>query len=337
MSQPSTPVLKPSDPPVGGLVEQFAEIKRCLDANMITQEEAGIMRMRIITGGTNCETKVGSTEPETLTKYFKDAELRSHQPWRRDMEKFETLSLDWAQMSIDDKRDVFLNKAKTNLLTPCETMLSVYLLYGNETDLDFLRSLLVCSSGSLRLLMHNLYVAKNREPSFLNSYGERIVDLSVPLFPAAREFSAINTMVLEESVQGGGPGRKIFKEGEEGDPLGGGPIHFFLQTNEEGNHYVDMTNVDAAVGALQREIASIKAQGNRTKAPWWKNKKQYNNNQHYQHNYASYHQPAPPYHNQQHSNQQNGNQPNNSYQARGNPSGAGEAPVSAPATVTKKN
>ena len=82
---------------------------------------------------------------------------------------------------------MFLDKAKARNLTPTEAMLSIYLLYGGETELEFLCSLVVSSSGSLRLMMHNMYVASSCDSGFLHSFGDQVIKLGEPLFPHTGE------------------------------------------------------------------------------------------------------------------------------------------------------
>lgn len=348
--------------------DQLEDIRKSLAANLITEAEAATMKQRIIDGPPvhkHIQQVVhdGSNTGD-LARYFRDAELRTHQVWRRDYEKFCTVRDDWAAMSIEEKQEIFLNKAKAGLINNTETMLSIYLLYGNDDDLNFLRSLLVNSTGSLRLLMHNLYVSSQREPSFLKSYGDRIVALSEPLFPPTKEFSALNTVLLMDDPAGGGPPKK---QSEHVDPLGGG-THLPVQSTPDGHHYVDMSVVEQVVGDIQRQIASKaapqkrwpkrnynnnnyngRAQGqanynptyNAQGYPQQQNSNYYNNNNQQNSNYQGNQQQNPNYQsNQQAQHQQHPTSYHTNSQGKGNYKGAGEPlpqiPQQTPPTTTTR-
>ena len=334
------------------LLSQLRDLKTALAEGLLTPEEADSMKQSILRG--TAPATPADDDKSSLAKYFRDAELRTHQVWRRDFEKFNTIKATWLATSLETKRAMFVDKAKARNLTPTEAMLSIYLLYGGETELEFLRSLVVSSSGSLRLMMHNMYVASACDPSFLHSFGDQVIKLGEPLFPHTADFTALNALLLDEAESGGGPaGRRFFKAADEEDPLGGGPTHFYLQTDQEGQHYTDMTNVEQSVGALQRQMGNVvasldKVMGRSTGKTWYprKNKQNQQQQQQQQHQGSQYSNQTsnPPHYLQynaqgypiQNQFQQQFSQP--SVTGRGNQAGA-EDPLqvpTAPTTVVKK-
>ena len=97
------------------------------------------------------------------------------------------------------------------------------------------------------MFMHNVCVATTRERSFMQLHGEEVVLMSVPLFQAGREFNVLNNQVLSAEVTGGGPQERrsgIFRETEEGDPMGGGISLPVQGPGQDGNYFVD----DAGAG-----------------------------------------------------------------------------------------
>ena len=340
-STTDTPEVKAVVPPTpGGIFQQFAEIDASVKAGFISEDEASCMRKRIISG-TNGQTvtNVVDEEKTALADHFKEVEMRNFQPWRRDVQKFEQIVAEWKTISLEELQDTFLAKAKAGQMSTTETMLAIYLLYGGPDQPQFLRCMLVNTSGAHRMFMHNVYVATTRERSFMQLHGEEIVRMSVPLFPAGREFNVLNNQVLSAEVTGGGPQDRrsgLFRETEEGDPMGGGISLPVQGPGQDGNYYVDMTQVQEAMFHLekQQEIVSglvagiqksqAQSRGGQ-KGGYWKNKK----NQYNQQNATppAYGQQNYPHHYSQQSNQ---------YQARGNPLGAGESPET-PATTAKRN
>jgi hypothetical protein len=354
----------PADVAQGGLVAQLRDIASAVKEGLVTTEEGERMRQRIINGPPSSHQ---DHDKEDLAKYFREAELRTHQVWRREFEKFTTIKETWMKTSLETKRAMFVDKAKARNLNPTEAMLSIYLLYGGEAELEFLRSLLVSSSGSLRLMMHNMYVASACDASFLHSFGDKIMKLSEPLFPHVSDFTAMNTMLIEEVDNGGAPERsRFFKNPDDNDPLGGGPTHFYLQTDSDGQYYTDMTTVEQTVAGLQRQLGSVQSalakvkpttsQSQGSGKQWYgKNKgKNYNNssfpynnnstspNTNYNSNTNNFPYNAQGYQNQGYQPNQQYSQtpfPHNpapSYTGRGNTTGAGEPPQQAPPTQTTR-
>ena len=235
----------------------LSNCKRWYEEDLITEAEYKEKRRFILFGPPVAAPSTTEGNEGILAKHFQESELRNLQPWRVDVQRFKTVKADWAKMSKEQKQGMFLRKAENHRLGATEAMLGMYLLYGTEEDLDFLRSLLVCSSGDQRMFMHNMYVATNREEVFMLANGHRISSLSTPLFPAFEQFNLLNDMVLqEEAVGGGGSGeRKLFREAEEGDPLGGA-MSCPVILNPDGSAYADITDIGEAVLFLQRQIAT---------------------------------------------------------------------------------
>lgn len=328
-------------PRPGSLRAELQDLKECLEDGYITKEEYEIKRATLLAGPT--QTTGPSGEKDVLAKHFIETELRNLQPWRIDVQKFQTIRDGWAKITLEEKRGMFLRKAENQRLGATEAMLGMYLLYGGEDDLDFLRSLLVSSSGEQRMFMHNMYVATNREEVFMLTHGHSIARLTSPLFPSFASFNLLNDMILAEDVSGGGVERKpLFKESEEGDPLGGG-ITFPVLVNPDGSSFVDVTDMGEAVLLLQRQISSMtsmvqsleagKAQVSKSKSTYWKNRNQrapaQQQQQHQYHNPQQQQQ----YHNpQQQAANYNPTYNQNGY--RGNVTG-GDPPTT-PATTTKR-
>lgn len=234
----------------------LAAAKRYFDKGLTTEKEYEEKRRHILFGPPATTTS-GEGNEGALAKHFQESELRNLQPWRVDVQRFQTVKADWAKMSKEQKQALFFRKAENHRLGATEAMLGMYLLYGSEDDLDFLRSLLVSSSGDQRMFMHNMYVATNREEVFMLANGHRISQLTTPLFPAFEQFNLLNDMVLaEEAVGGGGNNeKKLFKDAEEGDPLGGS-LSCPVILNPDGSAYADITDIGEAVLFLQRQIAT---------------------------------------------------------------------------------
>lgn len=321
-----------AEEPEGSMFAKLRDAKRCLDADLCTEAEYEQMRRSIMFGSSTAAP--GESSEGALAKHFQDSELRNLQPWRVDVQRFERIKADWARTTLEQKQSLFLRKAENHRLGATEAMLGMYLLYGSEEDLDFLRSLLVSSSGDQRMFMHNMYVACMREEVFLLSNGHKIPHLTTPLFPAMDEFNLLNDMVLSEEAVGGGSEKKLFKEAEEGDPLGGG-MSCPVILNPDGSAYADITDIGEAVLFLQRQIAttttalqSLQAHQTqaKSKGAFWRKK---NAPAYSSYNHQSY---GPPPVNSQYA-------PN--YNAQGYPApragnpGGGETPT-VPATVGKK-
>jgi hypothetical protein len=171
---------------------------------------------------------------------------------------------------------------------------------------------------------------------FMLANGHKIAHLAAPLFPAFEQYHLLNDMVLaEEAVGGGGIEKKIFKDPEEGDPLGGG-LSCPVILNPDGSAYADITDIGEAVLFLQRQVAtttqalqSLQAHQTQAKAKgaFWRKK---NAPAYSPYNRQSY-GPAPTH--------AQGYSP--TYNAQGYPAqrvgnpGGGETPTTPPTTVKK--
>jgi hypothetical protein len=199
--------------------EQLEEAKRCFEKKYCTEAEYDKKRELIMFGQPVSST--GGSEG-VLAKQFEAQELRNLQPWRVDLQRFQTIKADWAKMTKEQKQALFLRKAENQRLGATEAMLGMYLLYGSEADLDFFRSLLVSSSGEQRMFMHNMYVASNREEVFMLANGHKIAHLTSPLFPAFEQYHLLNDMLLaEDPVSGGGSGEEDLQGPGGGGSTGG--------------------------------------------------------------------------------------------------------------------
>jgi hypothetical protein len=317
----------------GPLFTALTEAKLCFEKGLCSQAEYDKKREAILFGP---PVSPSGGDEGVLAKHFEAKELRNLQPWRIDVQRFQTIKADWAKMTKQQKQALFLRKAENQRLGATEAMLGMYLLYGTEEDLDFLRSLLVSSSGDQRMFMHNMYVATNREEVFMLANGHKIAHLAAPLFPAFEQYHLLNDMVLaEEAVGGGGSEKKIFKDPEEGDPLGGG-LSCPVILNPDGSAYADITDIGEAVLFLQRQVAtttqalqSLQAHQTQAKAKgaFWRKK---NAPAYSPYNRQSY-GPAPTH--------AQGYSP--TYNAQGYPAqrvgnpGGGETPTTPPTTVKK--
>ena len=299
--------------------EQLLEIKECVDLGVLTEEEAKMARAAVLDSIKIAvsEPKTTTPDPDSLATYLKASERRAQQPWRKDYEQYQAIAHDWEEMSMETLQELFVDDAKNGQLQASEAMLGIYLLFGGEKELQFLRRLLVNAKGSLRLLMHNFYVADHRGEAFLNLFGNKLTELTDPLFPHTKDFTALNAMMLNQvdSTSGGGEGKRFFRKEDEPDPLGGGS-QFAVLTSAEGTQYVDLACVEQVCDNLQSQINSLKAfkaKGGVKGNGYWKNKKNYyNNNNNYQQNYNQQNNHPPHYNNQQ------------TYQGKGNPMGGGD-------------
>lgn len=342
-AQPITPP-KPARTPFEQMSarEKLEEIKAWLEDGLITEAEAVDAKRAVLGLPPICPESApvhsgDSGQSEGLKEYFRNAELRAQQPWRVNYERFLNMKADWEEMGIETLREIFMANAKNRYLQPTEAMLSVYLLYGSEEDLDFLRRMMVNSRGHLRMEMHNFYVAHKREDIFLTMHGGKIVDLTEPLLPPTNEFAALNNYLLQDhGTSGGGEGRAMYKPAEEVDPLGGA-AQFYVQTDQNGQQFVDLGGVEQAVDNLQRQILSVKGRNGGSK-PWWgKYKKNNTQNTPYQQN--QYHQNQNQYQHQQQNYNNSANNTNVNNNRGGNPTGAGDPrqpPSSQPPTTSRR-
>ena len=81
------------------LLSQLRDLKTALAEGLLTPEEADSMKQSILRG--TAPATPADDDKSSLAKYFRDAELRTHQVWRRDFEKFNTIKATWLATSLE--------------------------------------------------------------------------------------------------------------------------------------------------------------------------------------------------------------------------------------------
>lgn len=106
----------------------------------------------------------------------------------------ETFAMQTTEQIMTD----FADLAEAGRVSPRDAVTLTYML-GTDNERQLLAGwLLMCKPWPQLVQAHNFYVASQREPSFIQIYGDVLMTLVWPLFPASREFSVVNTRILCE-------------------------------------------------------------------------------------------------------------------------------------------
>lgn len=196
-----------------------------------------------------------NSEPiDRIADHFHEAELMKHRPWMLKTKELADQRKVWSQESIDEKRAQFVERCKAKVVTADDVLISIYCLFGNESALDMLRSLIIHTNGQQRILHHNFYIASLKGESFLVQYGAVLMRLEWPLFPPTPEFSVLNTLLLEETIQIAGAGGRIpsvYKQLVEG--AGYLPV---VPVPPDGTWAVETTDVEHAISSLNQRMST---------------------------------------------------------------------------------
>lgn len=154
---------------------------------------------------THDESAVSATM--LLAEQFANQEKRNRDIWRPTME---ALQEEWK--AIDSQPDVelrneFTELAKASSITMEDALQLHYLLFATDQQRKRWAATLMRRQGLERLKCHNFSVAAQREASFAQIHGAKLLTFQLPLFPSTQEFQALNTRLLsnmETVVQGAG-------------------------------------------------------------------------------------------------------------------------------------
>ena len=69
---------------------------------------------------------------------------------------------------------LYVGLVKNSALTAEDAMIIPYLLYGSADERKYLAALMMRKCGAKRVKAYNFAVARDREPGFLTSYGDRL-------------------------------------------------------------------------------------------------------------------------------------------------------------------
>lgn len=286
--QPAVPpVISPAvPPPVQQIADVFgvppsrlavilpATLQEAMEEARMTRPSQGTVLLWI------ADLPVGAA-PNPLLRHFARAEDFEAFPWRRAQD----VALSLAQKIRDDFSKAlkdgddafkpivasFVAQAKTGLLTPLEIVIGTHLLFSPTPELGryALCTLLFVTPPESRLAVHNWgFVAADLAPPVLQARGAQIERLASPLFPGHPAFEACNMRLYGASGVQGGSSRSVLSElfaDRDSIPLktrtkvAGAGILPVLQA-PDGTYGVDMSPVEIAFTALQRENANLKKQ-----------------------------------------------------------------------------
>lgn len=211
---------------------------------------------------------MGASREDTLVAHFVEESQRAREPWRATYQRLAAERAEINAIPFADLRASFFDLARTQMLSPEDALVGTYLLYGGEADVRFLAAILQKQKQE-RILAHNFFVASGMPASWLASHGEQLVTLQFPLFPPAKEFSALNLRILQETATPkGGAGTQqrpsVFRE----EAPEGGEYVAVVQQHPSGAAVVDLTVVENAVKDLQMRCNMLeKANASRQRNP----------------------------------------------------------------------
>ena len=118
-------------------------------------------------------------------------------------------------------RDTFMRKCKNHTLTPFEVLIGYWCLYhkDHKSSCFFLASL-ICHRRDERVGIHNWHAVRDEPTHWLNSYGDAVAGLQLPLFPNVEEAKELNEILLTTKIEKGLDGGAT---GPTGDPHHGAP------------------------------------------------------------------------------------------------------------------
>lgn len=240
------------------------------------------------------EERKGSRLQEEVQKHFemerKKADYASYtkeekddNPWKRSISNaVKAFSLHDANYAADPDawektmRDNFTSKAHEKILSPFETIVGLYLLFGEDYAVSrrHLIALLFQEDASHLVEYHNWEVATSyADPAFVETNGERIVSLSCPLFPPKNEvLQGLNTAMLNIAaaapISGGGKVARrrtnieedlwhFFSKNRSGELLGGAyALNVLDPSGQPTGYYVDCSQMEQAIDFLQANLES---------------------------------------------------------------------------------
>ena len=193
---------------------------------------------------------------EALLRHFSEEEKRARERWRATAERLAVQREQFATEPTEDQRALFVDLAKSSMLSAAEVLTGTYLMFGDNAALRFYSGILLRCSESERILSHNMYVASKLGDTFLSTHGDAIVSLAWPLFPPDARFSALNQRLLFEAGGATGAGAYNPSVFRKSSVQGGGYFAPVVQTPEHPGGVVDLSEIERAFVALQNAMSN---------------------------------------------------------------------------------
>jgi len=130
---------------------------------------------------------------EALLSHFSEEEKRNREKWRATEERLTEQRKSVLADTLIEQQNLFVDLAKTSMLCAEDVLTSTYTLFGDDEALRFFRGIILRTHGRERITAHNFYVASRLPPSFLATFGELLIDDSIPAISSRR------TMLSDQS------------------------------------------------------------------------------------------------------------------------------------------
>ena len=192
------------------------------------------------------------TDTKLLASIIEKQEARIVEPWRTELEAFRVQNRNITETTLDELKTLAIDLAKNGSLSADEAMSLTYILFGSAEAHLFYANLLMTKKGIERIQFHNWFVAESSGEHFLRAYGAKIKNLTWPLFPPDKVFSAINLRLMLEhsSPHGGGDNMPSCYRL---DPTGSGcPLPVLM--DNQGHSYVELEPVENSFVGLQQRV-----------------------------------------------------------------------------------
>jgi hypothetical protein len=203
------------------------------------------------------------TDAAALREYFAAQEARTLQPWRATREQFRREVAAYAKIGKTERIDMFVDMAKSAMLSADEVLTATYTLFGSEDDLAFYSTILLRRRGRDRIASHNWYVAEQLGEAFIDQHGSVLSTLAHPLFPADHGCQVLNIRLLYEAARqpvGAGAGQRrstLFRDDDDVTGAGYLPV----QPAGDGQGWVvDVGGIEAAFTQLQQAQQQVQQQ-----------------------------------------------------------------------------
>ena len=112
---------------------------------------------------------------------------------------------------------------------------------------------------------YNFAVARDREPWFLTSYGDRLLSYTLPLLPKFEALNALTVKQLSEPCTIEGAGRErttVFRKRCSADAIGdsveGGDYYAPIVSDAGGNHAVNLSDLESFLTKMNGELTRLR-------------------------------------------------------------------------------
>ena len=223
------------------------------------QDKAAVFLSITRAAGTRSSAPRESRDVTTaLLEFFTAQERRTQQRWRARFERHLAERSAIESETLAHQRAMYVDMAKSSLLSPDDVIAGTYLLFGDDAARRFYIGTVLRHRGLQRVIEHNLFVASKMPESFLHIHGETLLTFPWPLFPCDAPFSALNEKLLHEGTPQGPTGAgapatrpSVFRATD----LTGGAYYVPVQTDSNsGASYVDLSEIEAAYLTMQQTI-----------------------------------------------------------------------------------